>query len=176
MNDSIRELLLKIDNLAKRGVGGEATSAKKRLDFLLEKHGIAYEDIYEDAKKEYFFKAAGWNIKILAQIIKSHNREIDIYNIPKPYSEAAGGNIAIECSLTDFLYIESAYSVFKKLWKSELDVFFYAFSKANNLLVQPDYGDSTELTLDELMTIRRAYAMSNSIKSETIRKQIEAKL
>lgn len=173
--DKIKNLLLKIDQLAKKGTGGEAINAQERLDYLLKKHGISYDSLFDAEVKDYYFSTSGYNTRILLQIAKSIDRDIKMYKFPAKWvkKHCLDGNTLIECTPLQYIEIENMYSVFKELWKSELPVFFTSFLTANDLLVDPESSDEREeLTAEELSELLRIQRMSSSIKKGVVRKQI----
>jgi hypothetical protein len=175
MNKNI-ELAKKLKALAERGVGGESVNAQKLLASLLKKNGLSMSDIEQETSKEYFFKASGSDSRLLTQIIKRVNYDLNVYKFPASVVKEHGlsGNMMTECTASEFIEIEQMYSVFKRLYKEELELFYKAFVTANDLLtdspIKKTTSDLSEVELDEW---RRVQEMAMSVKTESIRKQID---
>ena len=169
------ELLRKIKELAKRGVGGEAVNAQKQLDILLKKYNLTLEDIEEEKKELRFIKAKDSEIRLLNQIIARVDENIKMWVLPakKVKEFSAKGNVVIECSAANFIEIEQMFFVYNKLYKKELEIFYEAFLKANDLLVKGD-NTTSELSEEEYEKWKRVDKLSRNIKTETVRKQLEA--
>ena len=55
LDKKLESKLIKLYELAKQGVGGEAINANKILNNLLEKHNITLDMLLDIEKKKYFF-------------------------------------------------------------------------------------------------------------------------
>ncbi len=79
----------------------------------------------------------------------------------------------ITCTAAEYVEIESMMSIYMPLYEQELDIFYYAFCDANDLLIKSATPkDASELTDKEFDDLIRAKAMASKIKSKTYRKQI----
>lgn len=175
--DKIKELLKKLKALAEKGVGGEAVNAQKLLDKKLKEHNLKLEDLFGDVLTYYYFSAKGSNVQLLYQIVKTVNYDRKLWSVPAKKVKELGinGNQIVECTAIEFVEIDQKYSVYKRLYKSELDVFFTAFLNANDLLIRPPKPkDVSDLSPKELEEYLRMQKMSKNIKSETFRKQLVA--
>lgn len=169
------ELAKKLKVLADRGTGGEKVNAEKLLNKLLKKHGLTIEDIEAEKVQPYYFKASGIYAKLLHQIIARVNYNLKTYDVHLKYRKILPGNIFTECTTAEYLEIEEMFRVFKKLYKSENDIFYMAFLTANDLLAIPPKEKTTDdLTPKEIEEWTRAQQMASKIKTETIRKKLNA--
>jgi len=170
------ELAKKLKALADKGIGGEKVNAEKMLTDFMKKHDISMEQIEGDKHENYFFTVKDDEIKLLHQIVGRVNIHIKCYG-PFPKSKmkmyALSGNFMITCTPSEYVEIESMHAVYKRLYESELDIFFTAFCHANDLLVSnPDKKDK-KMTKEEAKDFLRIHEISSKIKKETYRKQIE---
>lgn len=170
------ELLKKLKALADKGVGGEATNAKTLLDKMLEKHGMSIEDLEREELQDYYFSVEGIDKKILAQCAKRVSYDIKIYDIPVKIAKKhkLAGNVFVTCNVAQFIEIEQMFAVYSKLYKEEVKIFFSAFLAANDLLINtPEPKSFEDLTEQEKIDWRRAQAMAEKIRTETIRRQLK---
>ena len=171
------ELAKKLNELVKRGVGGEKINAEIMLKNIMKKYNISLEQIEGEHKKYFGFQADKNEIELLLQILKCVNRDLNLY-YPIPAKDMKffqmKGNSFIQCTDAEFIEIESKFDFYKKLFYKELDVFKIAFYSANNLLVAPVKEKSIDdFTDEELELHKRASNMSLMIKKGQFLKQIE---
>lgn len=171
------ELAKKLKELAEKGIGGEKKNAQILLSNLLRKHNLTIEDIEGEMQNQFYFKIAKNNELLFLQVVKNTNPDIKIYgSFPQKMIKEyhLSGNYQIECTDSEYIEIEAKFYVYSRLYKQELDVFFTAFCKANNLLVKTKESKYfQDLSEKEKDRYKRADLMSLGIKSETYRKQIE---
>ena len=173
--DKYINLAKKIYTLSKNGVGGEKSNAEKILNDFLEKHNISIEDLENEELGDYFFNLEKNDYELWNQIVSKVNRTIKRYGkFPIKAIKSLGfqGNYFITCTAAEYVEIESMYIHYKKLYKEELSVFFYAFCDANDLLVNANENDSQELSEKEEEELIRAMKMARSIKKESFRRQL----
>lgn len=171
------ELAKKIRELAIKGVGGEKVNAEKMLEDLLKKHNLTIEDIEGENISEYCFNIKKDEVKLFIQIIGRVNHKINKYGeftAKERKKFKLAGNYLIKSTAAEYVEIESMFSFYSRLYKEELEFFFTAFCKANDLLITTNDNKSTkDLTNKELEDWLRVSSMASKIKSQTHRKQIE---
>ena len=170
------ELAKKLKALADKGVGGEKVNAEKMLNDMLKKHKLTINDIEGEQTANYFFKLKKGEEKLWGQIVARVNYTIKRYGeFPAKKVKELGlkGNYMITCTTAEYVEIESMLNIYQRLYKQELDVFYIAFCKANDLLVTNGKSKSVkDLTQEEFEEWLRVNAMASKIKSETFRKQL----
>lgn len=173
---NLLELAKKLKALADKGIGGEKTNAIEMLEALCKKHNIRIEDLDQEEKKEYFFKINISDAKFFNQIVHGVNRSIPVYGeFPKKHIKEyyLPGNFAIDCTCYEYIEIEAKFNFYLALYKEEVDIFYTAFLKANDLLIVDDKSsDLGQWTEEELANYRRAVEMSGNIKKGEFAKQI----
>lgn len=175
MNEKQILLAKKLKALADRGIGGEKLNAQNMLDAHLKKHGIAYEDIEAEALHDFYYNVDGIFSKLLHQIACRVRYGIRVFGIPKKdvKKHKLPGNFIIECTTAEYIEIDLMYDIYKKLYESELDVFYTAFLAANDLLARPPVTKSYEdLSPEDQEKQDRAAKMAQAVKTATIRKQL----
>lgn len=110
MNDKIKEKIIKVYELVKRGIAGEQQSAEKMLKKLLEKYNISVDNLI-DEKKYYFKYASKLDEWLLMQLIKYFFKEKNykLYRI----KNCGVKEIAIQMPYLDWVTLDSAYGYFK---------------------------------------------------------------
>lgn len=170
------ELAKKIKALADKGIGGEKINAEKMLDSLLKKHHITIEEIEGEKIDHHFFNLKEEEAKLWYQIVKSVNNKLKCYGpFPKKDIKSVGldGNYLVECTVSEYIEIDAKNTIYQRLYKDEIDIFYHAFCTANNILIRPDKKiDASDLNYDELKTLLRVREMSRNIKSQNYHKQL----
>ncbi len=179
MKNKYIELGKKLKTLVDKGVGGEKINAEKLLANLLNKHNLSIQDIEGEKIEYHFFNLKKEEDRLWNQIVKSVNNKIQCYgafpakDIKK---NGLGGNYMIECTASEYVEIEAKNSIYQRLYKDELNIFYHAFCTANNILVKPDKKiDVSDLNAEELKTLLRVRKMSHNINCEQYYKQLEEK-
>jgi hypothetical protein len=168
------ELLKKLKALADRGVAGEAKNAQVMLDKLMQKHGISLSELEDEQVKLFYWNADGIDREILLQCKAMVSRDRSAYGFPEEKIKefSLGGNVAIDCTISEFLEIDQMFAVYSRLYKSESRVFFMAFLKANNLL-PPPRDENKQPSKEEIKEWMRIDQLSKGVKTETIRKALK---
>jgi len=176
--ESIKEKILKVYELVKRGVDGEQSAAQKRLDTLLEKYNITLEDILSEEKKEYRFKKGHHHDKsILFQCLAKFTTQ-DTYT---KYHRK--GYIDVELTKVEYLDLSEALEFYKKLYRKEIKTFLSAFIYKHNIFGPVDENAKEEKKrkkkkddIDIYQMIQMMAGMSNEIfqtQKEKDRKQLK---
>jgi len=169
------ELARKLKALADRGVGGEKETAESMLTALLKKHKISIEEIEGEKLERYYFKLNPGEYKLWYQIVGHVNHSIKCYGeFPKKVIKDFGleGNYMIESTAANYVEIEAKYSFYKRLYNEELEVFYMAFLRANNLLIDNPNTKVSDISMDDVIQWKRIKEMSDKIKVGQFRKQI----
>lgn len=173
------ELAKKIKALQEKGIDGEKSTAEIMLNKIMHKHGLTDNDLEQDKINDYYFTYKSGEHKLWGQIVKRVNYKISMYG-PFPAERiktlSLPGNYMVCCTAAEYVEIETMLSVYEPLYKEELDIFFSAFCRANDLLVTKGHRKSIkDLSDKELEDYVRAQELSANIKSKTFRKQIADK-
>lgn len=171
----------KLQELAQRGVGGEAINAQRVLDALCEKYGISLEQLEQEDKKKYVFPLrASVKTLFLHSFIFMFGANVRFKEDFCTY--ILGGKRFGELNLTAVEYIE-----FSQFWewhrhnflkerKRMRDTFESAYFSKHSLFTD-DFSDeirkmldeSEKPTLQEILAIQR---MAENIEENTFHKQI----
>jgi len=178
MNKHI-ELAKKLKALAERGVGGEKVNAEKMLNDLLKKHNLTIEDIDGEEISNHFFKIKKEDVNLLHQIILTVNYELKLFGeIPAKDVRRfqMDGNWFTKCTASEFVEIKAMFDFFSKAYKKELEIFFTAFIKANQLFpkkTKEENKQEPEWTKDDILKWEKVNQMSKGITKSNYIKQLD---
>lgn len=171
------DLAKKLKALAEKGIGGEKINAEVMLNALMKKHKIIIEDIESDKLEDYYFNLGKSEFTLLNQIVKHVNYSTKCYGeftkeVIKKYF--LKGNYMITCTASNYIEIEAKYNFYKRLYDEELDIFYSAFLKANNLLVDnPNKKEDKEMSFEDYEEWKRVDDMAKKITVGQFRKQLQ---
>lgn len=176
MENALRDKLLKLYELAKRGVGGEKVNADTMLRRMLEKHSLTIEDIdVELPKRRYYHYTTLWKEKLICQIICAVTNSNSMYTY--------GAYKDIGADVTDFQHIQilemidfhfENYIAEKKKF---LDDFASAYVQKHELYretTDKDREDKPPLTPEEIRAIMRMSSIQESLSNATYHKKLNA--
>lgn len=148
MTEELKSKLKKIQVLAQRGVGGEAESAKKKLEQLLRNNGLTEKDLDSEKVNYYLFSYSGapYRYKLLSQIIykvMGNNEGFHVYK-----SRYTRNKLGIYCTPAQKIEIDLDYEFYSNLFDEEIDIFLSAFIDKQHIF--PEDVPTVELNLDEL--------------------------
>ncbi len=178
-HDKVLALAKKLKALAERGMPGEKDKAEKMLNDLLKKHNLTIEEIEDEKVEMHFFDIPDGSVgvQLLNQVIGLVNPTLKMYGkFPKEVMDELnlGGNHSIECTMLEYVEIEGMFSFYLQHYTNEVELFFYAFCKKNNLLIQPGKDESSVLYTDEeYRKYLKALVISRNITGKQYRKQIK---
>jgi hypothetical protein len=170
------ELAKKLKALADRGIDGEKQTAEKMLADLLKKHKITIEEIEGEKTEDYYFTFKDKSHRLWFQIVKTVNTTIKCYG-PFPAGKvkqyALKGNYMIICTPCEYIEIEAKYNFYKNLYDQEMNIFYAAFLRANDLLVVNNRSDNQkEMSFVGYEKYNRINDLAQSIKKGEFLKQI----
>lgn len=171
----IIELAKKLNELAKRGEGGERETAESMLKSLCKKHDISIEEIEGEAIKEYYVKIKKEDFTLFHQIVRHVTQTAKLYGEfdKKTISQyRLKGNYMVECTASEYVEIEAKNNFYQRLYKEEVKSFLGAFIMANDL-----YGGTSsksEFTDEELEKYMKQAALAKGITKGQFNKQLNA--
>lgn len=174
MNDKLKEKLLKLYELAKRGVDGEKINAELMLNKMLEKHGFTIEDIdQETPKKRYYKYTTKLNEKLISQILCKVLNSNDVYSI-RGYKE-------VMAEITDYQHVQILELIdfhldnFNKERKQFLNDFASAYVQKHRLFretTEDDYENRKPLSVEEKQAIWRMSNIKDCLSNKTYTKKL----
>lgn len=143
--DKYIELAKKLKALADRGLGGEATTAKRILDNYLKKHNLTILDIEGEKKTLEVFRTNNKYKKLFLQVAST----VIGIRIDRRYVKRKNPNhLLLEVTKAEKIEINIKYEFYKKHFDMQYDIFFRAFIVKNQLFAFD--GEKTDIgSLDE---------------------------
>ena len=133
MDEKTIQRIKKLQALAERGVGGEKTTAQKKLAKLLKDNGINSLD--ELQKEEYEYTIFSYNgkheIKLLRQCMYKVMGSKSDRTAYKPYGRRQ--KIGIYCTKAQKIEIELEFEFYRNVFYEELSTFMDAFIQAQKI-------------------------------------------
>lgn len=174
MTDKKKELLLKLKNLAERGVGGERETAERKLQQLIEKYGIDEEDLAEDREVDFDFHYKNeWEKQLLRQLFyRMFNENYTSKTYVYKYGKGSKSVYGVTCTKAEGVQLQIEYDFYKELYYEELDIFQKAFVQKHSLF--PDSsGSDREYTEEEKQEFSRIFQMMEGLSDKSFNPQIE---
>lgn len=171
--ETIKNKLLKIKELADRGIDGEKIAAQHRLEQLLAKYNMTIEDIFNEQTKERMFKVSRGQIALFVQFASSEigDRYKNMYGFKQKPSE-----IYIELTDREFIDFDQRWQWHRKQYikevEKQIDIVKKAYYHKHNLFnkdTDPDDAEKSNITLEEYFQI---IGMAAKMENVTFRKQL----
>lgn len=130
MNTNITDTMKHLLALSEKGVGGEKENAIKLLNKLMKKYNISEADLKKEElhKHEVRFKTK-WQESLIHQIVYMINPERNIYK----YTNRKVKIAILELTDAEWIEHQYLYSIYKKSFEEELELFTSAFIQRNNI-------------------------------------------
>jgi len=168
--ESVRSLIQKVHALATQGVGGEAVSAQRKLNLLLEKHGITLDDIVQDQPKTYEFKFNGlYDEKLLYQCYVSiEPQEKGIYDFTRR-GRKCRNLVGMKLTPSEYIDFCGLLDYYRKAFAKEMERFYTAFVHKHDLFSTEgrEGGNSAKVDPQEVM---RMMQMMGALREKSYQK------
>lgn len=169
MSDKIINLAKKLNELAKRGEGGERINADRMLKELMRKHGINMEDIEGKQVSRHLFTVRKEQDKIFFQVASS----VLGSNFETWRHRKDSRKVYLETTAANAIEIYAKFDFYWKLWTKDIDVLRYAFfSKHGIFPAGGNVASIDDLTPEQLERLSKAKRMQAGLHDESFRKQI----
>lgn len=181
MDEKTIQRIKKLQALAERGVGGEKTTAQKKLAKLLKDNGINSLD--ELQKEEYEYTIFSYNgkheIKLLRQCMYKVMGAKSDRTAYKPYGRRQ--KIGIYCTKAQKIEIELEFEFYRNVFYEELSTFMDAFIQAQKIFPEDapvgDYDEFNERDMKIAFMAtgieRRSRAAMRKRKRQAVKKLIQ---
>lgn len=170
----IIDLAKKLHAMAERGENHERENAADKLEKLMQKYGITFDDIEIDQARDFVIEYKGIDKKFVVQIIANVlGKKARLYDYGHPKTK----KFIIRCTHSEFLLIQAKLDFFWPAYNDELDIFYGAFIQKNRLFAKPDKdnnSDEKQLSPEEFERVQRIILMSQNIKSFHMQKHLAA--
>lgn len=172
MDDKLKDKLLKLLELAERGVDGEKENAAMLLDKMLKKHGLTIEDINSELPSlKYYYYTSIVSKKIINQIIYTVTGSAKVY--------ADKRNKCIYSEVTDYQHVQILEMVdfhlenYKEEREKLLDTFTSAYVHKHNLFpVNSDEKEEHEYTDADRQKALQILNLMRNLSDKTYTKKL----
>lgn len=169
MDDKTKARIKKLQALAKRGVGGEKTTAEKMLQKMLKKNGIkSLEELETDSYEYTLFSYHGKHeIKLLRQCMY---KVMGVDSDRTTYrTKGTRQKIGIYCTKAQKIEIELEFEFYRNVFYEDLSTFMDAFIQAQRIF-PPDApkGDIDECNEHDLKMALMAQGIDRRQRCEMI--------
>lgn len=176
MDDKLKAKIEKLQALAERGVGGEKTTAQKKLSELLAKNNIeSLEELLEDKEEFYLFSYNGKaKEKLLRQCMYKVLGFERWQSLPTYRAKGTRQKIGIYCTAAEKLEIELEFEFYSRVFDEELMDFVAAFISAQDIYPEdaPE-ANLNDYTPEELKRIKKQAKYSQGIEKRRRAAMIE---
>jgi hypothetical protein len=168
------KLAKKLNELAKRGEGGEKETATAKLDSMMRRYGITKAMIEDPVRSWVDYKIPEVQLRIFMQVaISIIGRSADIRHIAEqdPYKPMM---IVVKATHAEGIEIRAKHEFFWRAYQEELDIFTHAFVQKNELLPS-DAGevDVSHMEQDEFDRMIKIMQAGIKQKKHHYRQQLE---
>lgn len=130
MNTNITDTMKHLLELSKRGVGGEKENATKLLNKLMKKYNISESDLQKEELHQHDVRfKTKWQESLIHQIMYMINPKRNIYK----YNNRKAKIAILELTDAEWIEHQYLYSIYKKAFEEELELFTSAFIQRNNI-------------------------------------------
>ena len=168
MDNKLKSLISKLQNMIKGGTPNEIEVARNKLEQLVIKYNIDLTEL--DSEELVELSISFHNIyekKILAQVIHKVTNTIDnVYSKVRGYGSRSQ-LIVKRITPSQKYEIEVLYDYYKELMYSEIDTLMYAFICKHRIYGDTDDDDSDTSTKDQQF-LARVYQMMDSLQDGNI--------
>lgn len=164
----ILELAKKLHALAERGEKHERENAADKLQRLMDKYNISFDDLDSDKLQEFELLYPGIDRKFVIQIIAN----VCGKKVPLWSDGTKRKAFLIKCSHSDFLLIQAKIEFFYKVYQEELEIFYHAFLQKNGLTVKSNVD--SELTPEEFNKIKLVLSMMSGMRQHKMERSLTA--
>jgi len=174
MNDNKADLIKKIKLLASDGYLGEKKNAQDMLNKLMKKYNLTDQDIQDDPLVEASFPKPKTDMekRLLFQLLAKLRETNEVSFSISTYAKYRSRMRFVEIPLSIKIQFDIQYDFYKKKLAKELDTFYIAFLKANNLLTKPKESNDN-ISAEKLKKYRLAMQMSMWMDNSSPHMQID---
>ena len=130
----IKDKLLKIKEMAERGIEGEKETAKRMLEELMQKYGITEEDLKETEERYYYWITCNSKEErtLLFQTLRKVTDKKGTFTWRR-----RGKECGLKMTKVEYIRVRELFLIYKKEWKrmrkNILDEGLNAFLSKNNI-------------------------------------------
>lgn len=175
MDDRIKQRLIKILTLARRGIGGEKENAERMLNNLLKKYSLTLADLEDDEKIQVDLRFKGKHERdILVQCVYSTIKGWD----QMAYSDNRRGLFRVKVTKAEGVELALKWNAHRKAFKKEvakqMNILMLAYVSRNHLYSDAAEDENNEESSLSLEDIEAIVAIARRMDRTAINKSIES--
>lgn len=168
--DALKERLIKLLGLARRGVGGEKDNARTILNRLLTQHGLTLADLEGEhlaVSMHWFPYTDRFEERVLRQVA---GKVLNTYK-PVEYTQGKTRALGFELIPPQAIEMDLLWKAYRAAWKEAQERHLHAFVQANNIFPAQDDSskDEAPLSAEDLAEIARTLALARGIEPVMVR-------
>lgn len=177
-DNKILALAKKLHELAKRGIDGEKQNALDMLEKMMQKHGITWDMLDVNNRKEREFKIHKDQHKFLVQIIHSVAGSVDIYGFASDKKRTTK-RVVVDITDMEFIEVTAKFEFYWAKYKEDMELFYSAFIQKNKLFrkqtEEDEEKDLPPLTAEEKAKLYRMRQMMDGLDRHTMQLRLTDK-
>ena len=173
MEEKIKDKLMKLYELSKRGVGGEKENAEMFLNRMLKKHNLTIEDIAsEQLKIRGYLYTTLWKKKIICQVIARVTNRWEIFASSGKGFKIVSSKVT-DCEHVQILeLIDFHFENFELEKKVFLKDFEGAYIQKHRLFKDSSDEETKDLTPEERREVMRMVGIYENLSNRTYTKKL----
>ena len=189
--EKIIERLKLLNKMKEGGEAGERANAAALMEEIMRKHGISESDLENDEEtmfwvhvesplhKKLFLQLLGlvngerrMRVRYLPELPEDVEKQMR-YDLSHVIPEAARYNMVGWAKSSDFAETVARYNMYKDDFNKNLDQFYYAYLYKNDLLAEPEEGESENMDREKMDSVLNSIRMAYGIKRAEVFRQLE---
>ena len=189
--ERIIERLKLLNRMKEGGEAGERANAAALMEEIMCKHGISESDLENDEEtmfwvhvesrlhKKLFLQLLGlvngerrMRVRYLPELPEDVEKQMR-YDLSHVIPEAARYNMVGWAKSSDFAETVARYNMYKDDFNKNLDQFYYAYLYKNDLLAEPEEGESENMDREKEESVLNSIRMAYGIKRANVLRQLE---
>lgn len=189
--EKIIERLKLLNKMKEGGEAGERANAAALMEEIMRKHGISESDLENDEEamfwvhvesplhKKLFLQLLGlvngerrMRVRYLPELPEDVEKQVR-HDLSHVIPEADRYNMVGWAKSSDFAETVARYNMYKDDFNKNLDQFYYAYLYKNDLLAEPEEGESENMDREKMDNVLNSIRMAYGIKRANVLRQLE---
>jgi len=189
--ERIIERLNKLKKMRENGEEGERTNAAALIEDIMRRHGIKENELENDGEtmfwvhvesplhKNLFLQLLGlvsgerrMRVRYLPELSEDVEKQMrtDLGNVIPATDKY---NLVGWAKTSDFAETIARYNMYKDDFNKNIDQFYYAYLYKNDLLVDPEEGESENYDREKMESVLNSIRMAQNIRRAEVLRQLE---
>lgn len=173
--NNILSLLKKLHALAEQGVGGEKDSAMRKLEHLMKKYNVSFDELDDNEARWTEVFVSGDQLQFSHQV-HAHVTGLSSFRADAKHLRKNRKRISIEYKFTKAQYLEykAKFDFYWAKYQEDLQLFYSAFIQKNGLFreINPD-EEIKPLSEQDKVQLMKLMQMMEGLDKHRFHKQLE---